>query len=63
MLKDFLAEAGIETGSLHNPSVRVDPDYWRLYVRTISHGSFGRVIGSWHPRKRALLEKRVAVLG
>src|SRR3989344_6014048 len=31
LLKIFLHELGIESGKIHNPSVRIDPDYWRVY--------------------------------
>jgi len=31
-LRDVLERLGLRCGRLHNPSVRADPDYWRLYV-------------------------------
>lgn len=48
----------IGCGRIHNPSKRVDPEFWRFYVRAAYHGVFSRGIGSWHPRKRLLLETR-----
>lgn len=48
----------IECGRIHNPSKRVDPGFWRFYVRSAYHGAFSRCVGSWHPRKRFLLETR-----
>ena len=53
---------GISTGKIHNPSVRVDPHYWRFYVSAQSHAAFVKTIGSWHPRKREILEERVREL-
>ncbi|MCA1705713.1 MAG: LAGLIDADG family homing endonuclease [Actinobacteria bacterium] len=55
-VRDILLENDIDCGRLHNPSVRVDPSYWRFYVLARSLDSFARVIGSWHPRKRPLLQ-------
>ncbi len=55
----FLESFGIRCGRIHNPSVRVAPEYWRFYVLSVSHVDFVRVVGSWHPRKRALLEARL----
>jgi hypothetical protein len=57
-LRSALTMIGVRCGVLHNPSVRVDPDYWRFYVRAQSHAEFVRSIGSWHPRKRLLLGTR-----
>ncbi|MGH7430072.1 MAG: LAGLIDADG family homing endonuclease [Candidatus Methylomirabilaceae bacterium] len=53
-----LESLGIRCGRIHTPSVQVAPDYWRFYVFTTSHADFARIVGSWHPRKRALLEER-----
>jgi len=58
-LRSFLEDASISCGPLHNPSVRVDPDYWRFYVRSNSHERFVRTVGSWHPRKRRQIEARL----
>jgi hypothetical protein len=54
-----LARLGIRCGRIHNPSVRVDPEYWRFYVLTESHEDFIHRVASWHPRKRLLLETRL----
>ncbi len=56
---EILANLGIRCGRIHNPSARVDPDYWRFYVLTGSHTDFIRRVGSWHPRKRPLFEARL----
>jgi hypothetical protein len=58
-VRTLLEEQSIHCGRIHNPSVRVDPDYWRFYVLSRSHGEFIRRVGSWHPRKRQLLEARL----
>ena len=61
MLKEILQSLGIKTGALHNPSRRVDPNYWRCFISTASHSDFARVVGSWHPMKRALFEERMMI--
>jgi hypothetical protein len=57
--KQLLERLGISCGELHNPSARVDPNYWRFFVRARSHDRFVRTVGSWHPRKRGLLVARM----
>jgi LAGLIDADG-like domain len=57
-LRKGLEILDIRCGRLHNPSVRVDPDYWRFFVRASSHSQFCSTVGSWHPRKRALIDRR-----
>jgi hypothetical protein len=52
----FLTELGIKCGKLHNPSRRVDPDYWRFFVSSESYTTFAREIGSMHPSKCKILE-------
>ncbi|MHB8710401.1 MAG: LAGLIDADG family homing endonuclease [Minisyncoccota bacterium] len=61
VLKKLLQSLGIKTGVLHNPSHRVDPNYWRCFVSTASHSDFARVIGSWHPMKQARFEERMMI--
>jgi hypothetical protein len=51
----------IDCGRIHNPSHSVDPDYWRFYIRSGSHRRFMAVVGSWHPRKRRLMEARMKI--
>jgi hypothetical protein len=58
-VRRFLKDVGIGCGRIHNPSVRVDPDYWRFYVLANSHEDFIERVSSWHPRKRMLLDLRV----
>ena len=57
-VRDLLSQLGIVCGGIHNPSVRVDPDYWRFYVLSSSREDFVRSVRSWHPRKRLALEER-----
>jgi hypothetical protein len=59
-LRLILEREGISCGRLHNPSSSVDPDLWRFYVLARSHEDFIERVGSWHPRKRRLLEARMA---
>jgi hypothetical protein len=56
-VREVLLSEGIACGKVHNPSSRVDPDYWRFFVATASHAAFARRIGSWHPRKRSILSE------
>ncbi len=60
-IKDLLVHLGIETGKIHNPSKKVDPHYWRIYVLSASQKRFVKEIGSWHPRKIRTLEKRMVI--
>jgi hypothetical protein len=57
-LHSILTTEGIACGRLHNPSRRVDPDFWRFYVSASSLPLFVDAVGSWHPRKRAVLTAR-----
>ncbi|MDD3497965.1 MAG: LAGLIDADG family homing endonuclease [Candidatus Moranbacteria bacterium] len=60
-LKIILDELEIKTGKIHNPSKRVDPNYWRIYVLSDSHKKFAEIINSWHPRKIKILRKRMKI--
>ncbi len=51
----------IRTGKVHNPSVRVDPNFWRVFVSTNSHKVFAQTIGSWHPRKVGIFKERMMI--
>jgi len=57
----ILASWEIECGRIHNPSVEIDPNYWRFFVRAASHERFMELVGSWHPVKRALIETRMKI--
>lgn len=61
LLKKILNNLKIKTGKIHNPSKKVDPDYWRLYILSSSKKSFVKKIGSWHPRKIKILRKRMKI--
>jgi hypothetical protein len=58
-LRSVLVNMEISCGRLHNPSARIDPNYWRFYVLARSHQEFLSRIGSWHPRKRLSLKARL----
>ena len=60
-LKALLTAMNISTGVIHNPSEKVDPDYWRIFVSTKSHRQFVKTIGSWHPRKYRALRERMMI--
>lgn len=59
IVKSYLEELGIFCGRIHNPSKRVDPDYWRFYIQAKSYSDFARIIGSLHPEKSYFLRKMV----
>ena len=61
MVARLLQAESIWCGRVHNPSVRVDPDYWRVFVRTRSHEAFMCLVGSWHPMKRQQIENRMKI--
>lgn len=60
-LKKMLKELGVETGSIHNPSKRADPHYWRMYVSADSYGKFICEVGSWHPNKIRIFGQRMKI--
>ncbi len=60
-VRNILEQGEIRCGRIHNPSRRVDPNYWRFYVRAESHERFMSTVGSWHPRKRKQIETRMKI--
>lgn len=60
-IKMILAELGIKTGKIHNPSKMVDPYYWRMYVLAESQKKFAEIIGSFHPMKKPIFKKRMMI--
>src|SRR5262245_47371883 len=50
-VRNYLIDVGISCGNIHNPSKKVDPDYWRFFISVISYEKFAQLIGSWHPVK------------
>lgn len=58
-VKKYLEELGIMCGKTHNPSKKVDPNYWRFFIRAKSYKDFARIIGSNHPEKRRLLRMKI----
>ena len=61
VLVKILQRADIDCGRVHNPSRKVDPNYWRFYVRADSHQRFMTLVGSWHPRKRLQIDNRMKI--
>ena len=57
----ILESLGVHCGKIHNPSKKVDPEYWRFFISRRSHDDFIKIIGSWHPRKMKLLAHRVKI--
>lgn len=60
-IKEILFELGIHCGKVHNPSRRIDPDYWRIFIARKSHREFASVIGLWHPIKAKIFFKRMMI--
>jgi hypothetical protein len=58
-IKDYLASFGIKSGEIHNPSKRVDPNYWRFYIGVKSYIKFSEIIGSNHPEKLSNLRMKI----
>jgi len=58
-VKGYLTEFGIICGKTHNPSKRVDPNYWRFFISIKSYKTFAKVIGSWHPMKSHYLRMKI----
>ena len=58
-IKRWLEELMIKCGSIHNPSKKVDPNYWRFFISIQSYEEFARVIGSWHPIKSRFLRMKI----
>lgn len=58
-VKEYLEELDINCGIIHNPSKKVDKDYWRFFIRANSYEKFATVIGSWHPIKCHYLRMKI----
>ena len=58
-VKEYLKELGIICGVLHNPSKKVDPNYWRFYISAKSYIDFAGIVGSDHPGKRRYLRMKI----
>lgn len=57
--REYLEELGISCGKLHNPSKRVDPNYWRFFISVKSYKDFAKIIGSLHPDKEKYLRMKI----
>ena len=60
-LKKLLVKLGIMSGKIHNPSKRIDPHYWRIFIMTRSHKLFAQIIGSLHPIKAEIFRQRMKI--
>ncbi len=58
-VREYLIELGIACGKIHNPSRKVDPNYWRFYVSAKSYQDFAEIIGSWHHEKKTYLRMKI----
>lgn len=58
-VKKYLSEFGIQSGVIHNPSKKVDSEYWRFFIRARSYKDFARIVSSNHPDKIAILRMKI----
>jgi hypothetical protein len=58
-VKRYLEELKLNCGKTHNPSKRVDPDYFRFYILADSYNQFATTIGSFHPDKIKCLRMKI----
>ena len=58
-VENYLTGLNISCGKLHNPSKRVDPNYWRFFVRAKSYKDFKKIISSSHPEKSRILRMKI----
>ena len=58
-VKRYIEELGIICGKVHNPSKRVDPNYWRFFISIKSYDKFAKSVGSWHPAKSHFLRMKI----
>lgn len=58
-VKKMIEELKISCGKIHNPSKKVDPNYWRFYVSARSYQRFAQIIGSFHPEKSAFVRMKI----
>jgi len=60
-VRNLLKELGIDCGKVHCPSQKVDPNYWRFYIKADSYENFIKNIGSAHPRKQKIFSNRMKI--
>ncbi|MBI5140243.1 MAG: LAGLIDADG family homing endonuclease [Candidatus Vogelbacteria bacterium] len=60
-LKRMLEHLGIGSGKIHNPSKKIDPNYWRLFIASADHKKFATEINSLHPVKRKIFKERMMI--
>src|SRR3989344_5930438 len=60
-IKLLLSDLGIESGKIHNPSKKVDPDYWRIFISTKHHKKFAEIVNSYHPVKSKIFCDRMKI--
>lgn len=58
-LRSYLLEPEFICGTIHNPSKKVDPNYFRFYILRKSHERFTSEIGSFHPVKSKFLRMKI----
>ncbi|MEK7565797.1 MAG: LAGLIDADG family homing endonuclease [Patescibacteria group bacterium] len=58
-VKNYLEEFKISCGKIHNPSKKIDPNYWRFFISSKSYKDFAVKIGSNFPDKQKLLWMKI----
>lgn len=59
ILKKYLTSLNIFCGKIHNPSKKVDPEYWRFYISRKSLSDFYGLVESRHPEKSMYLRMKI----
>ena len=60
-VKSYLEDLELRCGSIHNPSRKIDENYWRFFVARNSHKTFMKLIYSFHPRKMRQMDCRMKI--
>lgn len=58
-VRNLLVTNNIKCGTIHNPSCKIDPNYWRFYISAKSYQDFAIKIGSWHPDKQKFIRMKI----
>jgi intein-encoded DNA endonuclease-like protein len=60
-IKQLLESMGISVGIIHNPSRKLHPEYWRMFILLSGHKKFVKIVGTQHPRKINFLRERMMI--
>ena len=60
-VKVYLESLELKCGLIHNPSKKIDENYWRFFISRDSHKAFMKLIYSFHPRKMRQMDCRMKI--